>query len=237
MLLALKMLNDSKECLLHKPQIASNGTKDKDPGIDDKTLKPDKQNGKPIGKKDDLTDDPAQKLPKPKDTKPNAIKWRELGDKLRMEKKYDGALNAYKNAVDIDQNDDHSHYWRGRIYDHGEIYDEAKKSYQGAIIANPKRADSFYRLGLIYYMESKYDAAVKAFDRAIKEQPMFPKAYYSRGLSYIKLNDTRQAIKDLNTSIQQDPKLDRAHFNLGDIYLKSKNYNEALSPILQRTLN
>ena len=158
-------------------------------------------------------------IKKPDSTMPAAKKWRDLGDRYREEKDFEKSLNAYRKAVEADNNDDYSHYWLGRLYYHNKMDDEAKKSFQNAIVANPKNADAYYRLGLIHYMENKFDSAIKYFTKAIEIQPEFPRAFYSRGLASIKINQ-QEGYRRPENAIRQDPKLDRAYFNLGDIYLK-----------------
>jgi len=66
---------------------------------------------------DGLSDRPGEKTSAAEDMpKKPGSDWRLIGDQRRAAKDYEGAIEAYRKAIEADPKDDHSWYWLGRIY-------------------------------------------------------------------------------------------------------------------------
>ena len=142
---------------------------------------------------------------------PDATTWSDKGDALSAQGKYDDAINAYYNALDLDPQ--YALAWSGKgqaLYAQGK-YDEAIEAYDEATRLNHAlKLDSQYVLawsgkGQALYAKGKYDEAINAYDEAIRLDPNDADAWSYKGDALRAKGKYDEAIEAYDEAIRIDP--------------------------------
>ena len=159
----------------------------------------------------------------------SSIAWRITGDAYYNLKRYDEAIEAYFQAVDIDPEYVLAWYNIGKVAETLAAYDEAIKAYNQTISINPDLADVWLRLGYIYYAKlTRYEDAIKAYRQLVRINPQFVDAWNLLAGSYHHLKYYNEAIEASCHAIRIDPKNKQAWIMLVICYCESGNQNGAL---------
>ncbi|MBP8984479.1 MAG: tetratricopeptide repeat protein [Syntrophobacterales bacterium] len=158
----------------------------------------------------------------------NATEWFQRGTSLWESEKYDGAIEAFTKAIELNPKYAKAYRNRGITYASLGNYRQAIKELDKAIELDPKNALAYVSRGLTYASLGNYKRAIEDYDRAIELDPKAVVAYVSRGIAYAKLGNYRQAIEDYDRAIELDPKAAVAYFNRGIAYAKLGNYRQAI---------
>ncbi|MBF0520796.1 MAG: tetratricopeptide repeat protein, partial [Nitrospirae bacterium] len=134
--------------------------------------------------------------------------------------RYEDALKAAKQAVELNRNDYQSINLTGYIYERlGEIND-AKRAYELAIKMNPLFAPPYINLGNIYASQGLYDDALKLYEKSLQLKSDLAQTYSNIGNIYLKRGALKKALENYKKAIAITPAFAVAHNNLGALYLK-----------------
>lgn len=154
------------------------------------------------------------------------------GEQKLKEKDYNGAVELYSQAIDI--NPKYAQAYGKR----GQVKEEFLKQHNGALVdfdkaieLNPRYSIAYHDRGLCKINLRKYEAAIEDFNQAIKLNPNYFKAYNSRGVAYGILKEYDKAVRDFDNSLKAKPNYDHALLNKIYAYINMKDYAAALENI------
>ena len=108
------------------------------------------------------------------------------GEAKVAEKNYQGALQDYQKALQINPNDGEAHNNTGAVYTRLKQYNLAEKHLKLSVHLEPNDDDMHYNLGYLYFKMSKKKLAIQELEKAIKINPNHQKAI--GGLNYLRNN-------------------------------------------------
>lgn len=105
----------------------------------------------------------------------NALAYSYLGDILLKKQLYDGALNLYKKALDLDPGSAENWFRMGQIYYHKKMGAESIDNYNRALAIDGKLKIVYYHTGLSYLMLLRdKEKTIENWEIFIKEVPEDP---------------------------------------------------------------
>ncbi|XP_064609394.1 LOW QUALITY PROTEIN: uncharacterized protein LOC135473473 [Liolophura sinensis] len=144
---------------------------------------------------------------------------------LRM---YNSALEAFNNAIRIDNHYAEAFYRRGltriRLKQAKGIQD-----FNRALALNPKLFQVFLSRACYYGMKGKHAKAILNCNEALKLQPRSVRAYLYRGALKYHIKAYELAIRDLTFALAIDSTCSLAYFNRAVCYQENKQYEKALT--------
>ncbi len=158
--------------------------------------------------------------------------WYQRGQAYRGLARYESALNAYRQAIDLNPNFADPWVSAGDVNATLERYDEAVEAYRRAVELEPAAAQPWNSLGDVYRVQEQYNQAAQAYRRAIELEPDFAWPYHNLGL----INEIQQryesAINYFEQAIkrQAQPKARALSWDgLGNIYQAQQRNEQAVS--------
>ena len=100
-----------------------------------------------------------------------AKEWKEKGNALVKEKKYQEALDCYSKSIEIDPSDPILYSNRSAMYNNLGKYDEAIKDADKAIELNPAYGKAYIRKGSALYSQNKIDEALQVYKLGLEKDP------------------------------------------------------------------
>jgi len=128
------------------------------------------------------------------------------GTLLSLNGKYDEAIQAYDEAIEILPN--YADAWSGKadVLMHQGKYDEALKAYDEAIIGKAHElAVTWNSKGEALYAQGKYDEAVGAYDEGIRLDPNLIDAWSNKGVVLDAQGKHDEAIECFDEALRLDP--------------------------------
>lgn len=119
---------------------------------------------------------------------------------------YEGALNAYDEAIKILPN--YADAWSGKatIFELQGKYDEAAKAYDEAIIGKAHElAVAWNSKGEVLYKQDKYEEAIDAYNESIQLDPNLTDAWSNKGVVLDAQGYHDEAIKCFDEALKLDP--------------------------------
>ncbi|HQE95067.1 MAG TPA: tetratricopeptide repeat protein [Candidatus Marinimicrobia bacterium] len=150
------------------------------------------------------------------------------GENLRQRRNNEGALEKYKQALELDPNEFLAYYFSGLAYYDMKNYDEAIKAINKGLEINPEHAKSYLLLGQIYEKTNKKAEALKAYEQAVKIDPLFEAGWDRIGVLNYNMKNYEQSISAYKKLIEINPENPRYYEKLGQIYLDTNNPKEAI---------
>lgn len=157
-----------------------------------------------------------------------AEQWIGKGDDLYGLQRYDEALEAYDQAIEIDPDDAEKWICRGNALTGLELYEEALESYRRATGIDPDNATAWQNVGITLYELKQYQDALEAYDNAIERDPDDPDLWNNVGLAYFELQQFDEALKAYDLAIDFDPDNVSAWCLKGAVLLELQRLDEAL---------
>ena len=127
-----------------------------------------------------------------------------LGVQKHKEKKFNEAINHYKNVIKINPSIVFAHYNLGLIYEELGKIEQAKLNYKMAIKANPSFVYSYNNLGIISQIQGQKEKAIKYFKKIIEIDPKNLNGYNNIGLVYASLGRYEKALENYFKSLKID---------------------------------
>lgn len=115
------------------------------------------------------------------ETEARAQTWNHLGTAYQAQQKYDTAIDAYLQAIALDETYFDPRANLGNLYVRLERYNDALAAYRQAVDIDPAAAPPWLGLGAVYQTLKNYPEAVSAYQQAIALNPDAADAYYNLG--------------------------------------------------------
>ena len=90
------------------------------------------------------------------------------GIDLTNQQNYDGAMQSFSKAIEINPKNAQAHYGLGGIYNYLKDYDKAQKAFETVIRLDPTHYNGYYSLGYTLEMMGRKEEAEKNFARSRK---------------------------------------------------------------------
>jgi tetratricopeptide (TPR) repeat protein len=145
----------------------------------------------------------------------SAEEYFDRGNRKIELKDYQGAINDFNKAINLNPHFTKAYFNRGKVKDYLGDHLGAIEDFNKVIEFNLKLEDAFNNRRVEKVERGYYESVIKDFTQAIKLNPKNEKAYYNRGTTKDKLGDYEGAIKDYNTAIELDPNYTDAYYNRG----------------------
>jgi serine/threonine-protein kinase len=158
----------------------------------------------------------------------STVAYLNLGTALHDVGDLEGALHAYRAAIDLDPKLAKAHCNLGSaLEDKGDLK-AALRAYHLAIDLDPKLAMAYYNLGNALHKQGDVDGALQAWRTAIDVDPQYDQAHNNLGNVLLAQGDTEGAIRAFRRAIDVNPKLLQPHFNLGQVLLGKGDVEAAI---------
>jgi tetratricopeptide (TPR) repeat protein len=136
---------------------------------------------------------------KPANNGGTARDWFNQGCELE-EKSAGEAMEAYKNALQMDPSIYEAHINLGRLYHNAGMLKESEQHYRAAMELAPEEATPYFNLGLLLEDLKRPAEAARSYETAIDKDPAFADAHYNLGLVLDALGKKKQAFSHLRTA-------------------------------------
>lgn len=133
------------------------------------------------------------------------------------------AIEAAKKVIELNPQDELSHYNLGFIYQKMLKYPEAISGYLKAIEIKPNYDYAWFQLGYCYYMQKNYPEALNAFKKNVEVVPDSFYGWLYIGMCHMQSKQYIQAMDPMKRAADLKPEDGTALFNLGIIYLNLKD--------------
>ena len=135
-----------------------------------------------------------------------AVQWNEKGMERYNRKDYQGAIEYFRKAIELDPK--LATPWNIMGYTYGELgdYNKEIKCCRKAIELDPKYATPWNKMGYAYGKLGDYNKAIECCRKAIELDPKFARPWNNMGHAYDDLGDYNKAIECYRKAIELDPK-------------------------------
>lgn len=157
-----------------------------------------------------------------------AAEYNALGRAYSNLNRYDDAIAAYQQAIEIDPAYSYAYNGLGVVYSHLDRHDEAIAAYQQAIKIDPAYSNAHTGLGSVYRALSRHDEAMAAYQQAIDIDPANANPHISLGNVYHDLSRYEEAIAAFERAIELNPDHAYAHNGLGVANVITGDFEKAL---------
>ncbi|WP_139240662.1 tetratricopeptide repeat protein, partial [Geitlerinema sp. PCC 9228] len=103
--------------------------------------------------------------------------YNNLGNAYSNQGKYEQAIAAYQQALEIDPNSAYAYFNLGLVYSNQGNYEQAIAAYQQGLEIDPNDASAYIGLGNAYSNQGKYEQAIAAYQQALEIDPNDANAY------------------------------------------------------------
>ncbi|MDP6776052.1 MAG: tetratricopeptide repeat protein [Candidatus Latescibacteria bacterium] len=158
------------------------------------------------------------------------------GQELYKKRRYQEALTAFDEAVQLDGDNAQAYLAMGTTYEKLRDYGKAIESYGKAASVKPDYAKAFFALGQAQFKTKKYGEAqanfkqVLALDATVgegKAREYLKVSYMKQGFAYLRRKSYKQAIQQYRSASQLDPTDAVTFYNLGLAYRGARSYSKA----------
>jgi len=157
-----------------------------------------------------------------------AVQWNEKGMERYNRKDYQGAIEYFRKAIELDPK--YASPWNnmggayGALGDHNKEIEYCRK----AIEIDPKDAYPWNNMGFAYNELGNYNMAIECYRKAIELDQKNAYPWNNMGVAYGELGDYNKAIGYYRKAIELDPKYATPWINMGFAYDKLGDYNKGI---------
>jgi tetratricopeptide (TPR) repeat protein len=157
-----------------------------------------------------------------------AADYAKQGDACFFENRYEDAIAAYNQALQIQP--DLADTWnnRGVVLTRMQRYPEAIASYEQATTIRPTYPDAWNNRGVVLLELQKYPEAIGCYEQAIQAKPDYADAWNNRGVAFSKMQEYEQAVISYNQALQVKNDYTDAWNNRGVALSKLQKYEAAI---------
>lgn len=150
------------------------------------------------------------------------------GDACFFENRYEDAIAAYNQALQIQP--DLADTWnnRGVVLTRMQRYSEAIASYEQATTIRPNYPDAWNNRGVVLLELQQYPEAIACYEKAIQAKPDYADAWNNRGVAFSKIQEYEQAVISYNQALQIKNDYTDAWNNRGVALSKLQKYEAAI---------
>lgn len=128
--------------------------------------------------------------------------YESLGWKLKYEEKFEEAVQAFDNAIYLEQNLYFALHGKGECLLELGRYDEALVEFQKAIEVDYWHSWAYHGAGRAYFHQHHYEIAREYFDKAIEREEGSVFGWYWKGRTLIELHQLNEATETLRTALR-----------------------------------
>ena len=147
-----------------------------------------------------------------------------------MQADYNGAIDLWEQAIEIDPYAPQPHFFLGSILDRHDMFDEAIEEYRKALEIDPHHVKAWFNMGRLYLQQGEPRKAFDAFSRVVELSADNTTAWNYLGYIYEMLGSIENAIFAYGTSLGINNYQEDAHYNLAR--LQYIQYREKPEPEL-----
>lgn len=131
----------------------------------------------------------------------NPKKLYKEGLKLVETQDYNGAIEQFNQAIEIDATLTDAYFARGDAFNSMKNFDNALTDYEKVIELDPKLTDAYFKAAKIYYDKEVYDKALSLLNEATLLDRKFLNAIQLKIYTLIKLEDYENAVIECNKAL------------------------------------
>ena len=157
-----------------------------------------------------------------------AVQWNGKGVERYGRKDYEGAIEYFRRAVEIDPN--LASAWNGIGSAYGELgnHEKAVEYCSKAIELAPRNDFYWNYLGNSYLSLGDCEKGMESCRKAVELNPKNVHAWNNIGYAYTSMENYKEALDVLQKAVAIDPKFATVWHNLGYAYSDLKNYPKAI---------
>jgi tetratricopeptide (TPR) repeat protein len=169
-----------------------------------------------------------QKIPDHVDETPGAEAFYHLGNERYSNNDFQGAIQAYTQAIETNPDFAVAFYSRGQVKRTIKDYQGATADFNEALRLKPDYPEVLYYRGMVAYRMANYTGCISDLNRVIETLPQ-PEAlaFFYRGMAREQLNDLKGAFSDLSNAIAIKPEAE-FYINRGLVRYKMNNFQGAV---------
>jgi tetratricopeptide (TPR) repeat protein len=156
----------------------------------------------------------------------SAKKQCEVAEKFVKGNNYEGAIDAYTKALELDPNYFKAYSSRAECYEKVNKKDKAVEDYKKAIAFTPKEKELYYRAGVLLVDLQKYSEADQLLRKAIERDKSYTEAIEAEVKVLFLLKDYTYGLV-VNQLAIDDKKTAMNYYNQGVFHDSLRNYTEA----------
>jgi tetratricopeptide (TPR) repeat protein len=136
------------------------------------------------------------------------------------EARFEDALKAIGEAIQLNPNGAVFYGGKGTVYFHQENWQEASEAYETAIKLDPNNHELLNNLGSTYLQLDRPKEALRVFIQATELQPSLSTLHLQMARALKALGQTAEALESCKTAIHFAPTEAESHFMMGELYHK-----------------
>ncbi len=179
-------------------------------------------------KREDKFDESIEVLKKLADIKQSDKVWFRIGKLYEDQDFSDEAIEAYKQALEMNPDNKDAQYSLATVLYDQELYDEAIPYLEKAAESFPDDEIIGKKLAKAYFQTGKLDAAINNYKSLIAKDPKNVKAYFNLAGVYRINNQNKKAIETLLKLQKIDADNAKVYTRLSDAYVGERNYTLAV---------
>ena len=156
-----------------------------------------------------------------------AFKLTYLGDGELMSRKYEAAIEHYRQALSFDKSYLEAHIGLARAYAELENIPQAVKEWQEVLAQDPEDLEASLYMGKYYFSRGNYRKAIAYMEKATAQAPQSVHVYNDLGLANGELGNLEKAIEYYKKAVAVDPQYATGYFNLSAAYYNKKDLKSA----------
>lgn len=158
-----------------------------------------------------------------------------LGSSYAFINQHFKAVDAYKNALKLDLNNEEVFRNLGKSYTKIEEYKKAYECFDKANMIRPNNADAIFGMGILDLKKKKFKESINKFTLTIEINKNFFQAYYNLAIVQNYVGNLEKAKNNYFAAIRINKNYYQAYNNLGSILIRTKKINEAIE-ILKKAI-
>ena len=159
----------------------------------------------------------------------NAIALSQQGSTLFELQRYQDALAAYQEAVNISPEFAPGWSGQGKTLSELKKYEEALAAYDQAIQIQPDYLEAWSGRGFVLRNLQRYPEAIASFDKALQLDDNSPKIWNAKGEVFSNLQQYNNAIQSYQKAVELQPNYYEAWYSQGLAFHKLKQYDDAIT--------
>ncbi|MBW8057435.1 MAG: tetratricopeptide repeat protein [candidate division NC10 bacterium] len=162
-----------------------------------------------------------------------AMQAYQQGDALRRAGRYEEAVRAYWQTLQIFPEHPAAFDRLRAIYNSGHTAAETIKLLEGRVARVEGNFIAWNLLGVLYGRERRWNEALKAFERSLAAEPRAADTLVNRGWILVELRRYEDAVAAFEAALKHQPRLARAHAGLGSALVEARGeYSEGMNRYL-----
>ena len=154
--------------------------------------------------------------------------WNDMGLVFALCGNKKDAMNAFENAIKINNYSSETYFNIGRLCDELKNYDEAIVNYDKALEINGKFIPAWINKGITLTQKNCIIKAINCFNNAIELDINSSKAWFHLGACLSVKGDYGRAINSFKKAIELDPLDEKIWVSMGEAYGKSRDLQNAI---------